>query len=50
MSTRLFMSRVGRYNKQLGALLSSLGTKFGVEERTLRLNLGDVMRLYAQRK
>jgi SAM-dependent methyltransferase len=50
MSTRLFASRVGRYNKRLGSALSVLGTKLGVEEKTLRLNLGDVMRLYAQKK
>ena len=50
MSTRLFASRVGRYSKPLGSALSVLGARLGVEEKTLRLNLGDVMRLYAQRK
>jgi hypothetical protein len=49
MSFRLFASRVGRYQKSLGNLLSKLGRSAAIEDRTLRLRLGDVMRVYATR-
>lgn len=50
MSLRLFASRVGRYSPHLGRMLASAGRRLGVEGRTLRLNLGDVMRLYAVKR
>jgi 2-polyprenyl-3-methyl-5-hydroxy-6-metoxy-1,4-benzoquinol methylase len=49
MSWRLFISRIGRYSPPLAATLSSVSRRLGLDERTLRLNLGDVLRLYAQR-
>lgn len=50
MSIRLFISRVGRYSRLLAGLLSTLAHLARLEKRTLRLNLGDVMRVYAVRK
>ena len=50
MSVRLFISRIGRYSRLLARLLSALARRTGLEGRTLRLNLGDVMRVYAVRK
>ncbi len=50
MSIRLFASRVGRYHRTLGRAFSQVARLIALEERTLRLNLGDVMRLYAVRK
>lgn len=50
MSVRLFLSRLGRYNRPLAAGLRQLSRRAHVEERTLQLKLGDVLRLYAQRR
>jgi SAM-dependent methyltransferase len=50
MSVRLFISRVGRYHRPLARTLGTLSRRLGIEERTLRLNLGDVMRLYARKR
>lgn len=50
MSYRLFVSRIGRYHRRLGRILARLSHELGLDDRTLRLNLGDVMRLYAIRK
>jgi SAM-dependent methyltransferase len=47
MSFRLFASRVGRYQPGLGRLLSKFGRSSAIEDRTMRLRLGDVMRVYA---
>lgn len=49
MSVRLFISRLGRYSRPLARVLSGVSRRLDLDERTLRLNLGDVMRLYAQR-
>lgn len=49
MSFRLFSSRVSRYHRGLGRALSSVGRSTATEDRTLRLRLGDVMRVYAVR-
>lgn len=50
MSLRLFISRVGRYSTLAASLISALARGLGVEDHTLRLNLGDVIRLYARRR
>jgi hypothetical protein len=50
MSTRLFISRVGRYHQTTARALAALSRRLGCDERTLRLNFGDVLRLYARRK
>lgn len=47
MSLRLFVSRVGRYSPALARLLAVIIRGAGLERRTLRLNLGDVMRVHA---
>ena len=50
MSVRLFLNRLSRLNRPLAAVLTRLCRSAGCEERTLHLKLGDVMRLYAQRR
>jgi 2-polyprenyl-3-methyl-5-hydroxy-6-metoxy-1,4-benzoquinol methylase len=50
MSVRLFLSRLGRYHKGLARGFAALSHRLGMNERTLRLNLGDVMRIYAQKR
>ncbi|MEP7340362.1 MAG: class I SAM-dependent methyltransferase [Acidobacteriota bacterium] len=50
MSTRLFISRVGRYHHATARALAAISRRLGCDERTLRLNFGDVLRLYARRK
>lgn len=50
MSLRLFFDRLGRYHRPSGTFLARLIAKLGWQEKTLQLNLGDVMRLYARRK
>lgn len=50
MSMRLFLSRLSRYQRPLAAALQRLSRLAHAEERTLQLKLGDVMRLYAQRR
>lgn len=49
MSLRLFVSRVSRYSQTLAQTLRRISCVLGLEDKTLRLNLGDVMRLYAQK-
>lgn len=50
MSARLLISRLGRYNLPLARSLNFLSRALAFDDRTLRLNFGDVMRTYAQRK
>jgi 2-polyprenyl-3-methyl-5-hydroxy-6-metoxy-1,4-benzoquinol methylase len=50
MSLRLFISRLGRYHKPTAQWLASWSEKLNLSDRTVRLNLGDVMRIYARRK
>lgn len=49
MSVRLFVSRLGRYHRPLARAAASLTQQFNINDCTLRLNLGDVMRVYAKR-
>lgn len=49
MSGRLFISRLGRYHRPTARLLGAISERLDLSDRTLRLNLGDVMRLYAQK-
>ncbi len=49
MSVRLFISRLGRLNRVTARMLTRISYRLNVNDRTLRLNLGDVMRLYARR-
>lgn len=50
MSARLFISRLGRYHQPTAQALTRVSRRLRLDDRTLRLNLGDVMRLYAQRR
>ncbi|MFN0123730.1 MAG: class I SAM-dependent methyltransferase [Blastocatellia bacterium] len=50
MSLRLFLSRVGRYHRPLAGMLQKGSAALGLGDRTIRLNPGDVMRVYAERK
>lgn len=50
MSVRLFISRIGRNYPRTARLLVRLANRLRVEDRTLRLNLGDVIRVYARRE
>jgi SAM-dependent methyltransferase len=50
MSVRLFLSRLGRYHRSLARALGVCCDRLNLSERTLRLNLGDVMRVYARRR
>jgi hypothetical protein len=50
MSARLFVSRLGRYHQPTARLLATISDRLHFSDRTLRLNLGDVMRGYARRK
>jgi len=50
MSVRLFISRIGRNYPRTAQLLVRLAKILRVEDRTLRLNLGDVIRVYARRE
>lgn len=50
MSARLFISRLGRYHQATAQTLTRLSRRLNLDDRTLRLNLGDVIRLYAQRR
>jgi SAM-dependent methyltransferase len=50
MSVRLFISRIGRNHPRTARLLVRLANRLRVEDRTLRLNLGDVIRVYARRE
>ena len=50
MSLRLFLSRLSRFNRPLASATTRLAQLIQAEERTLHLKLGDVMRVYAQRR
>lgn len=50
MSVRLFLSRLSRLSRPLAAALTKLSQRAQLEDRTLRLKLGDVIRVYAQRQ
>lgn len=50
MSARLLISRIGRYHQPAARALSFFSRKLELDNRTIRLNFGDVMRLYARRK
>jgi SAM-dependent methyltransferase len=49
MSVRLFLSRLGRYHKPLATMLESASQGLNLDDRTMRLKLGDVVRIYARR-
>ncbi len=49
MSVRLFLNRLSRYNKPLARVLATLSQQLQLDDQTIRLNLGDVMRIYARR-
>jgi 2-polyprenyl-3-methyl-5-hydroxy-6-metoxy-1,4-benzoquinol methylase len=49
MSARLFVDRIGRFNPTLGKTLGGLARALALENRTLHLNLGDVMLLLARK-
>jgi SAM-dependent methyltransferase len=49
MSIRLFLNRLGRLHKPTARGLEALSDTLGLGDRTLRLKLGDVMRVYAKR-
>lgn len=48
MSVRLFISRLGRYSRPLSRVLAATAEHLDLSDRTLRLNFGDVMRVYAE--
>lgn len=50
MSLRLFISRLGRYHQPTARALAKWSDSLHLSDRTLHLNLGDVMRVYARRK
>lgn len=50
MSLRLFISRLGRYHKPTSRWLAQWSETLKLNERTVSLDLGDVMRVYARRK
>lgn len=49
MSLRLFINRLGRYHRPSATLLEAFSDRLSLSDLTIRLNLGDVMRLYARR-
>ncbi len=49
MSSRLFINRLSRYNRPTANLLEAVSNRLKLSDRTIRLKLGDVMRLYARR-
>ena len=50
MSLRLFISRLGRFHQPTARRLARISEKFGLSDFTIRLRLGDVMRVYARKK
>jgi 2-polyprenyl-3-methyl-5-hydroxy-6-metoxy-1,4-benzoquinol methylase len=50
MSLRLFLSRLSRYHQPTARALAQCSEVLHLSDRTLQLNLGDVMRVYARRK
>src|SRR5215813_7502638 len=49
MSLRLFINRLGRYHRPWANLLEAVSDRLRLSDFTIRLKLGDVMRLYARR-
>jgi SAM-dependent methyltransferase len=49
MSLRLFINRLGRYHRPSATLLEAVCDRLNLSDLTIRLKLGDVMRLYARR-
>jgi SAM-dependent methyltransferase len=49
MSLRLFINRLGRYQRQSAKLLEAVSDRLNLSDFTIRLKLGDVMRLYARK-
>lgn len=49
MSLRLFINRLSRYHRPTANLLEAISDRLNLSDRTIRLKLGDVMRLYAKR-
>jgi SAM-dependent methyltransferase len=49
MSLRLFINRLGRYQRRPAKLLEAVSDRLNLSDLTIRLKLGDVMRLYARR-
>ncbi len=49
MSVRLFLNRLGRYHRPSAQALEAVASRLHLSDRTVRLKLGDVMRLYARR-
>jgi SAM-dependent methyltransferase len=49
MSLRLFINRLGRYQRQSAKLLEAVSDGLNLSDLTIRLKLGDVIRLYARR-
>src|SRR5262245_15220332 len=49
MSLRLFIDRLGRYHRPSAKLLEAGADRLKLSDFTIRLKLGDVMRLYAKR-
>ena len=50
MSIRLFISRLGRYHQPTARMLAQVSEKLSLSDFTIRLKLGDVMRVYVRRK
>jgi 2-polyprenyl-3-methyl-5-hydroxy-6-metoxy-1,4-benzoquinol methylase len=50
MSVRLFINRLGRYHQPAARVLSGLSNRLKMNDHTIRLKLGDVMRIYAQKE
>jgi SAM-dependent methyltransferase len=49
MSLRLFINRLSRYHRPSANLLEAASDRLNLSDFTIRLKLGDVMRLYARR-
>jgi SAM-dependent methyltransferase len=49
MSVRLFINRLGRYHKPTARILETVSKKLYLNDRSMRLKLGDVVRIYAKR-
>lgn len=50
MSLRLFLNRLGRFHRGVGQVALTLARLTRMENFTLRLNLGDVMRVHARHR
>jgi SAM-dependent methyltransferase len=49
MSLRLFINRLGRLQRQSAKMLEAVSDRLNLSDITIRLKLGDVMRLYARK-